>query len=52
MAKGLKFIEKHVQPDGGIYVPGTWGMRLEDIVVATADGPMPVNTSDHGLISV
>ncbi len=23
----------------GIYVPGKWGMRLEDIVVATADGP-------------
>ena len=23
----------------GIYVPGRWGMRLEDIVVATADGP-------------
>ena len=22
----------------GIYVPGKWGMRLEDIVVATADG--------------
>ena len=23
----------------GIYIPGKWGMRLEDIVVATADGP-------------
>ena len=23
----------------GIYVAGRWGMRLEDIVVATADGP-------------
>ena len=23
----------------GIYVPGRWGMRLEDIVVATEDGP-------------
>ena len=23
----------------GIYIPGRWGARLEDIVVATADGP-------------
>lgn len=36
----------------GIYVPGRWGMRLEDIVVATDDGPRPLNASDHGLISV
>lgn len=36
----------------GIYVPGKWGMRLEDIVVATPDGPLPLNRSDHGLISV
>ncbi len=36
----------------GIYVPGKWGMRLEDIVVATDDGPRPVNASDHGLASV
>jgi Xaa-Pro aminopeptidase len=34
----------------GIYVQGKWGMRLEDIVVATAQGPMPVNTVDHHLI--
>ena len=27
----------------GIYVAGRWGMRLEDIVVATADGPQPLN---------
>lgn len=33
----------------GIYVPGRWGMRLEDIVVATADGPRPMNTVDHAL---
>ncbi len=33
----------------GIYVPGTWGARLEDIVVAAADGPDPLNTIDHGL---
>jgi Xaa-Pro aminopeptidase len=36
----------------GIYVAGKWGMRLEDIVVATDDGPRPLNNSDHGLISV
>jgi len=27
-------------------------MRLEDIVVATADGPRPLNTVDHTLVSV
>ncbi len=36
----------------GIYVPGRWGMRLEDIVVATTDGPRPLNTSDHALVEV
>ena len=36
----------------GIYVAGRWGMRLEDIVVATAAGPEPLNASDHRLVSV
>jgi Xaa-Pro aminopeptidase len=36
----------------GIYVPGTWGMRLEDIVVATDDGPRRLNNSDHSLVAV
>jgi Xaa-Pro aminopeptidase len=36
----------------GIYVPGKWGMRLEDIVVATDSGPRPLNNSDHGLTVV
>ncbi len=36
----------------GIYVPGKWGMRLEDIVVATDEGPRQLNNSDHGLVSV
>jgi Xaa-Pro aminopeptidase len=36
----------------GIYLPGRWGMRLEDIVVATDDGPLPVNDADHTLVSV
>ncbi len=36
----------------GIYIPGRWGARLEDIVVATADGPDPLNTVDHALVVV
>jgi len=36
----------------GIYVAGRWGMRLEDIVVATTAGPEPLNASDHRLVSV
>lgn len=36
----------------GIYVPGKWGMRLEDIVVATHDGPMSMNNADHNLAIV
>lgn len=33
----------------GIYVPGKWGMRLEDIVVAAGEGPDPLNLADHHL---
>ena len=36
----------------GIYIPGKWGMRLEDIVVATASGPDSMNTANHNLIVV
>ena len=36
----------------GIYIPGRWGMRLEDIVVATNDGPVSMNAADHRLVSV
>jgi Xaa-Pro dipeptidase len=36
----------------GIYIAGKWGMRLEDIVVATADGPRRLNNSDHSLVGV
>ena len=36
----------------GIYMPGRWGMRLEDIVVATDGGPLAVNGANHSLISV
>ena len=33
----------------GIYVPGAFGLRLEDIVVAGPDGPLALNRADHGL---
>ena len=33
----------------GIYVPGKWGARIEDIVVASADGPDPLNVVEHEL---
>jgi Xaa-Pro aminopeptidase len=36
----------------GIYVPGKWGMRLEDIVVATEQGPLRLNEACHDLVSV
>ena len=37
----------------GIYVPGRFGMRLEDIVVIDDDGaPDPLNTVDHSLVVV
>ena len=36
----------------GIYIPGKWGMRLEDIVVATASGPDSMNRANHDLVSV
>jgi Xaa-Pro aminopeptidase len=36
----------------GIYIPGKWGMRLEDIVVATANGPLPMNRVNHDLVAI
>ncbi len=36
----------------GIYVPGKWGARLEDIVVAGEHGPDPLNLVDHHLAQV
>jgi len=50
---GLPLEQGHafsVEP--GIYLPGRWGMRLEDIVVATDAGPRAVNDADHALVSV
>ncbi|WP_037312465.1 M24 family metallopeptidase [Amycolatopsis orientalis] len=34
----------------GIYQPGRWGARIEDIVVVTEDGVEPVNQRPHELI--
>ncbi len=37
----------------GIYLPGRFGMRLEDIVVIGEDGaPDPLNSADHALVAV
>jgi Xaa-Pro aminopeptidase len=36
----------------GIYLPGQWGTRLEDIVVAAESGPDALNTADHRLVVV
>jgi len=33
----------------GIYIPGKWGARLEDIVVAGSDAPDRLNRVDHHL---
>jgi D-alanyl-D-alanine dipeptidase len=36
----------------GVYLPGRWGARIEDIVVVTADGALPVNDRPHDLTVV
>ena len=36
----------------GIYLPGRFGMRLEDIVVATDDGPLRLNDAPRDLAPV
>ena len=36
----------------GIYIAGKWGMRLEDIVVATTAGPDSMNHANHDLVIV
>ena len=36
----------------GIYLPGRFGLRLEDIVVATAAGPERLNHADRGIAVV
>lgn len=34
----------------GIYLPGRWGARIEDIVVVTEDGVAPLNNRPHELV--
>jgi Xaa-Pro aminopeptidase len=36
----------------GIYLPGQWGIRLEDIVVAGRHGPVALNSAEHALVNV
>jgi Xaa-Pro aminopeptidase len=36
----------------GIYQPGRWGARIEDIVVVTADGVEPMNKRPHDLLEL
>lgn len=36
----------------GIYIPGQWGARIEDIVVLTGDGCEPLNLTSHDLVRV
>jgi Xaa-Pro aminopeptidase len=47
LAAGMAF---SVEP--GIYFPGRWGARIEDIVVVTDDGALSVNHRPHDLIVV
>jgi Xaa-Pro aminopeptidase len=47
LKEGMAF---SVEP--GIYLPGRWGARIEDIVIVTADGALPVNTRPHDLAVV
>lgn len=44
LEEGMTF---SVEP--GVYVPGHWGARLEDIVAVTADGCRALNTGPRGL---
>lgn len=36
----------------GIYMPGKWGMRIEDIVVASETGPQVLNNTTRSLVVV
>ena len=47
LAEGMAF---SVEP--GIYFPGRWGARIEDIVIVTAAGASPLNARSHDLIVV
>ncbi|MGY4712133.1 M24 family metallopeptidase [Mycolicibacterium sp. CBM1] len=47
LTEGMAF---SVEP--GIYFPGRWGARIEDIVIVTADGALAVNNGPHELTVV
>jgi len=47
LAQGMAF---SIEP--GIYLPGQWGARIEDIVIVTADGALSVNNRPHDLTVV
>lgn len=47
LEEGMAF---SVEP--GIYFPGEWGARIEDIVIVTAEGAEPVNNRPHDLVVV
>ncbi|GFG69452.1 dipeptidase [Mycolicibacter senuensis] len=47
LAAGMAF---SVEP--GIYFPGEWGARIEDIVLVTADGAEALNNRPHDLVVV
>jgi Xaa-Pro aminopeptidase len=47
LAEGMAF---SVEP--GIYFPGEWGARIEDIVIVTGDGALSLNNRPHELVVV
>ncbi|MBS4730458.1 aminopeptidase P family protein [Mycobacterium sp. SM1] len=47
LAAGMAF---SVEP--GIYFPGRWGARIEDIIIVTENGAMPVNNRPRELVVV
>ena len=47
LSEGMAF---SVEP--GVYLPGRWGARIEDIVIVTADGALAVNERPHDLTVV
>jgi len=47
LAEGMAF---SIEP--GIYLPGRWGARIEDIVIVTGQGALSVNNRPHDLTVV
>lgn len=47
LVEGMAF---SVEP--GVYLPGRWGARIEDIVIVAADGALSVNSRPHELVVV